>query len=151
MPVVRVGREQEPEQAAAVATSTDRSSTAPPAAASSEAPATATRGTRGRRQSKLLRIRTDLERRWVLLLSVGGVAVVLAAWAVAASRMEGSSILPTPAATWAALVKLSTDGVLLSNLWASLQRILIGYAISVAIGVVVGLAIGTYASVEAFF
>jgi len=46
---------------------------------------------------------------------------------------------------------LQRDGTLGADLWASLQRVLIGYTISVAIGVVLGIAIGTFASIEAFF
>ena len=109
-------------------------------------------GTRGRRQSAVVRIGGVLDVRWRLLLGVAGVVTILVVWAVAAARLEdGGALLPTPAATWHALDRLWANGVLRSDLWASTQRILIGYGISVSIGVVLGVAIGSFSSVESFF
>jgi NitT/TauT family transport system permease protein len=100
----------------------------------------------------MLRIGGVLDVRWRLLLGVAGVVTILLVWAVAASRVEdGGALLPTPAATWHALDRLWTSGVLRSDLWASTQRILIGYGISVSIGVVLGVAIGSFSSIESFF
>ncbi len=111
-----------------------------------------TRGTRGRRQAKLLRIGGDLEVGWRATLAILGVALVLAGWVVLAARAgRGGAIVPTPLATLRALRTLWDDGILRTDLWASTQRILIGYAISVGLAVVVGVAIGTFASIEAFF
>jgi NitT/TauT family transport system permease protein len=109
------------------------------------------RGVRGRRQSRLSSIRIEIGPGWRLALGAAGIVVVAAAWVFAASRMEGGSILPSPSATFKALIKLGTDGILTRDLWASTVRILIGYSISVAVGIVVGLAIGSFTSVEAFF
>jgi NitT/TauT family transport system permease protein len=106
---------------------------------------------RGRRQAPLLRIRGDLGMGWRIGLSAVGVAALLAVWTVAAASISKRTVLPTPAATWSALLDLWTDGVLTTDLWASLRRVLIGYGISVGIGVVLGIAIGTFASVESFF
>jgi NitT/TauT family transport system permease protein len=108
-------------------------------------------GVRGRRHAPLLRIRGRLGVGWKIGLGALGVIVVIAVWAIAAANTANSkTVLPTPAATWDALVTLQRDGVLRTALWASLQRVLIGYSISVAIGIVIGIAIGTFASVEAF-
>jgi NitT/TauT family transport system permease protein len=115
-----------------------------------DVPPAARPGTRGRRQSALWRIRGDLDLRWRILFGVVGIATVLAAWWIGAEMVEGSSILPSPPETVSAFGRLWTDGMLTTDLWASVQRILIGYGISVGIGVVVGVAIGTFASVEAF-
>jgi NitT/TauT family transport system permease protein len=115
-------------------------------------PAEPRSGVRGRRQRPLLRIRGHLPLGWKIGLGAAGVGVVLAIWAIAAANTANAkSLLPTPAATWHALVALQTDGVLSTDLWASVKRVLIGYSISVAIGIVIGIAIGTFASVEAFF
>jgi NitT/TauT family transport system permease protein len=106
---------------------------------------------RGRRQAPLLRVRGGLGLGWRIGLGAAGIGVIVLIWAVAAVRAGNSStLLPTPAATWSALVRLQTDGVLTTDLWASLRRVLIGYGISVAIGTVVGVAIGSFAAVEAF-
>jgi NitT/TauT family transport system permease protein len=127
-----------------------------PTPAPSPAPPATTAGrpvrTRGRRPAPLWRIRGPLGWGWRVGLSAGGVLVVLAGWALASTMLDsGSVVLPTPAATWAALVELWTEGTLQEDLWASTRRVAIGYGISVAIGIVVGIAIGTLASVEAFF
>jgi NitT/TauT family transport system permease protein len=108
-------------------------------------------GTRGRRQSPLWRIRGDLALGWRILFAVMGVTAVIAAWWIASAVVEGSSVIASPPETMSALGRLWTKGVLTHDLWASVQRILIGYGISVAIAIVVGVAIGTFTSVEAFF
>jgi NitT/TauT family transport system permease protein len=105
---------------------------------------------RGRRQAPLLRIRGTLGIGWKIGLGVVGVGALIAIWAVAAAN-SSRSVVPSPAAAWSALLELRRSGVLAAAAWASLQRVLIGYGISVAIGTVLGLAIGTFASVEAFF
>ncbi|MEY2430692.1 MAG: NitT/TauT family transport system permease protein [Acidimicrobiaceae bacterium] len=90
--------------------------------------------------------------RWRYPLGALGVLTIVAVWAVAASRVQdGSALLPTPAATWSALVRLWSTGVLRSDLWASTHRILVGYGISVTLGIVVGVSIGSFSSVESFF
>jgi NitT/TauT family transport system permease protein len=107
-------------------------------------------GVRGRRHSPLLRIRGTLGVGWRVGLGAAGLAVIIAVWTLAAANTS-KSVLPTPAATWSALGRLKSDGVLTTDLWASWRRVLIGYGISVGIGAVLGIAIGTFASVEAFF
>jgi NitT/TauT family transport system permease protein len=109
-----------------------------------------TPGVRGRRHGSLLRIRTPLPSRWRIGLAAAGVVAVFLVWFVAAVRIGQPSVLPTPAATWSALAKLASDGVLQRDLWASTQRILVGYSISVGLGVVLGMALGTFSSVESF-
>ncbi len=109
------------------------------------------RGVRGRRQHPLLRIRGRLGLGWRIGLGAAGVVVIVAIWAIAANAADSRSLLPTPAATWDALVRLQRNGILTTDLWASVRRVIIGYGISVAIGVVVGVAIGTFVSVDAFF
>lgn len=88
---------------------------------------------------------------WRIGLGAIGVATVFVLWIVASNSSGGDFLLPTPAATWKAFVELWRDGLFLKDLWASLYRIGIGYAISVLLGVIFGIAIGTFSSVEAFF
>ena len=109
-------------------------------------------GRRGRRQSSLLRIRGELSVPWRIGLGIVGIGTILGVWAAAAASVtDGSSLMPSPAATWQALGRLWSEDILRVDLWASLQRVLIGYGVSVAIGMVLGIAIGTFASIEAFF
>jgi NitT/TauT family transport system permease protein len=112
--------------------------------------AAARAGTRGRRHGDLTRIRGTLSRRWRVALGIVGVSAVILLWIYAAST-SSDTLVPTPAATWRAFIQLWRDGLFLGDLRASLQRIGIGYAISVGIGVVIGIVIGTFASAEAFF
>jgi NitT/TauT family transport system permease protein len=109
------------------------------------------RGVRGRRQHPLLRIRGHLGLGWRIGLGAAGVAVIVAIWALVANATDSKALLPTPAATWDALVRLQRDGILTTDLWASVRRVIYGYGISVAIGIVVGVAIGTFVSVDAYF
>jgi NitT/TauT family transport system permease protein len=105
---------------------------------------------RGRRHGSLTRVRGSLPVRWRITLGVLGLVGVVLLWIYGATT-QGPTIVPTPAATWDAFVQLWRDGHLPDDLFASLRRIGIGYAISIALGIAFGIAIGTFASAEAFF
>lgn len=108
------------------------------------------RGTRGRRQHALLRVRDDIPAPWRIGLMAAGLATPILLWLLLSSGSSGDLIVPSPAETWQGAMRLHDDGVLLGDFWASTRRILIGYAISMAIAIVLGLAMGTFRSVEAF-
>lgn len=110
-----------------------------------------TTGTRGRRQRPLWRVRAPIPASWRVALGAGGVAALLVTWFLVSSSMDNASLLPTPQATGAALWDMWSEGTLATDFRASLQRIVIGYSISMAIGVVVGLAIGSFAAFDALF
>ncbi|MCU1374749.1 MAG: ssuC [Actinomycetia bacterium] len=112
---------------------------------------TAPPATRGRRQSALWRIGGRLDTGWRVGLSVTGVLAVLVAWSLAAAQAGDAALFPTPLAAARALGNLWSDGTLRPALWASSQRILIGYGLSVLFGAVFGILIGSFPSVEAFF
>lgn len=78
------------------------------------------------------------------LLDQGKVALsllvaVLIWWAVAASGIVSPDLFPTPIAVWHAAVELYDDGLLFSDLCASLGRAAIGFAIGASMGVIIGL------------
>jgi NitT/TauT family transport system permease protein len=107
--------------------------------------------TRGRRQSALLRLRGDIPSSLRLVLAALGVAFLLGLWTLAATVWASDSFaVPTITATLSALKGLWDEGVLWSDLLASLQRVAIGYTASFIIGSVVGLAVGSFRSAEAF-
>jgi NitT/TauT family transport system permease protein len=58
--------------------------------------------------------------------------------------------VPTIPATADALVEMWQDGELWGDFTASLQRVMIGYSISMVIGVVLGVLMGSFATAEAF-
>jgi NitT/TauT family transport system permease protein len=110
--------------------------------------ARAARGTRGRRQHPLTRVRGPLSIEWRSLLGIAGVVSLFVIWLLAAGTTK---LVPSPTATWDAFTRLWRDGVFVGDLRASCQRIAIGYGISVVLGIVFGIAMGTFASAEAFF
>jgi NitT/TauT family transport system permease protein len=106
------------------------------------------RGTRGRRQHSLTRIRSPLSIGWRIVLGAAGLLSLVFVWLVASSA---TNLVPSPVETWHAFTRLWREGLLFDDIRASGQRIAIGYGISVALGVVFGIAIGTFTSAEAFF
>lgn len=108
------------------------------------------RGTRGRRHHALLRIRDDIPGGWRAGLMAAGLATPIVLWILLSQGSSGDLIVPSPADTWSGGRRLYDDGVLFGDIWASSERILIGYAISMLIAVVLGLSMGTFRSVEAF-
>jgi NitT/TauT family transport system permease protein len=107
-------------------------------------------GRRGRPPGRLWRIRGELPVAWRLGLGALGLVGVAVGWLLAASSTggEGGITVPSPAATWSALTDMYRAGTLVDDLLASGERMLLGYAISMAIGVVVGLLMGSFPGVE---
>ena len=64
-------------------------------------------------------------------LALGALAVLIGAWAFAASRTD-DLLLASPAATWRAFSENST--LLLDNAWVTLQEVLLGLAVAVVLG-----------------
>jgi NitT/TauT family transport system permease protein len=111
-----------------------------------------TPGERGRPPGRLTRIRGELPLGWRIGLGAVGLVALFVVWMVAAAQTSGPGSggvrVPYPSDTWNALVELKQEGLLWSDLWASAERILYGYTLSMAIGVVVGLGIGVLPGVE---
>jgi NitT/TauT family transport system permease protein len=106
---------------------------------------------RGRRQSAVGRLRGDISPRLRAGAAAAGVVCLVALWVLASTVFATEGIrVPTLGATWSALVEMGRDGELWGDFVASLRRVGIGYAISLAIGVGIGVLIGSFASAEAF-
>lgn len=76
---------------------------------------------------------------------VGAVAL----WQVATIGEPAVGGLPTPARVFAALLELLTSGDLFDALGASIQRVVLGFAIAAVVGVPLGLAMGHWRAFEA--
>jgi NitT/TauT family transport system permease protein len=130
----------------------DTNSTAPAparaAAGAGSVPAGVTGKGRGRRQIAVLRIRSELSMPWRIGLAAGGLAGVFALWVAASARSGGAVVVPSPADTWKAIGSAWSSGQLSHDFSASMGRIGLGYAISMAVGLVAGLLMGSFTSVE---
>ncbi|MDX6647001.1 MAG: NitT/TauT family transport system permease protein [Miltoncostaeaceae bacterium] len=109
------------------------------------------RRARGRAHHPLLRIQEEIPGRWRAALVALGLAAPILLWIALSQGSSGDLLVPSPAQTWRGASRLWHEGVLMGDVWASLRRILIGYAISMAIAVVLGLLMGSFRSVDSFF
>ena len=60
-------------------------------------------------------------------------------------------ILPSPEKVYSTFLNMISDGSIFINVYASMKRVLIGFAISTAIGVPLGLFFGIYSGVYEYF
>ncbi len=130
---------------------TDRSVVVVPARSAISTAAVATEepaGVRGRRQSVLGRLRGDLPPTVESSLGAIGFLLLIGTWSLVAS-LSSSEMIPSPWETWDGLVELHRRGDLVGNVAISVQRVAIGFAVSMAIGTVVGVLIGSFRSAEA--
>ncbi len=101
--------------------------------------------TDGARSSRRVPVPSVVRRSVVPLL-------LLVFWQVASSRhWWPPSVLPSPVTVAQTFWELLTDGQLLSNLWVSLHRVLIGASIGIGIGALLGIAAGLWSLVEEAF
>src|SRR5262245_45218054 len=84
-----------------------------------------------RKQTTCWRVRDDIPRRLEVALLISSIAVPLLLWQLLASSGLVSSIaLAGPIDTAKAARTMLADGTLLADTWASVQRVYIGFAIS---------------------
>ena len=105
-----------------------------------------------RRPWSLVTIRTPIPRlaRYSLMaLSVLGPLV--AWWLLTEFQLTSDRYLPSPEAVYLAGKEMIESGELVADLWASTQRVLIGFGITVLVSVPIGILIGTYVAGEALF
>lgn len=106
---------------------------------------------RGSPREGIFRLREQIPERLRLPLTVLSILVPFALWTlVSVSGLVNPLFLPTPLATFRAGVELAQSGLLLSDMAATLTRVGIGFALTVAISVPLGLAMGSFPSIKAF-
>lgn len=82
---------------------------------------------------------------WLLPLTLLGL------WALGADRgWLSAQVLPPPAYVWQTLVDLAATGDLWLNTSASLQRVLVGFAVGASLGSLIGVSMGLSRTVEAY-
>ncbi|MFG1401409.1 ABC transporter permease [Xanthobacter sediminis] len=77
------------------------------------------------------------------------VIVVAAWWLVSHSSVVPAMFLPSPEKVWAAGSRLMADGSLFVHTLASLEVVMLGFAISSVLAIPVGLWMGSYRAVQA--
>jgi ABC-type nitrate/sulfonate/bicarbonate transport system permease component len=71
-------------------------------------------------------------------------------WAVSTAGWVSRVFLPSPQATWVSLVEGVTDGELLAFSWATVSRMLLGWALASLLGVALGAVIGLSSTARAY-
>jgi len=79
------------------------------------------------------------------------VAVVLAAWSLLYPVVDNPSKLPSPADVWGAVEDQWVKGTLLSYIWGSVSRGLLGFLLALVIGTPLGLVVARVKFVRAAF
>jgi NitT/TauT family transport system permease protein len=105
-----------------------------------------------RRVPSLLAIRSPISRRARWILITLSVLVPVVTWlALSGSGTVEPRFLPSPMAVWSAGVEMARTGQLLSDGWASVQRVLWGFGLAVAVSVPLGIFMGTFRAGQAVF
>src|SRR5450756_2261154 len=71
-------------------------------------------------------------------------AALFLTWHLAATYFVRSVLFPPPASILTKAIELLANGTLVENVFASLQRIALGFLLGSAFGVPIGLAIGSF-------
>jgi ABC-type nitrate/sulfonate/bicarbonate transport system permease component len=81
--------------------------------------------------------------RWITAgVTVAAVVVAIAAWGLLSAVLVHSILLPTPSATGSALWDLITTQSSRSDIWATLWRIIKGFAAGSVVGILIGVLMG---------
>jgi NitT/TauT family transport system permease protein len=107
---------------------------------------------RARRTSALLAIRSPIPRRGRYSLTALSVLVPFLGWlALAASGAVPATFLPSPGAVLLAGEQMASSGELLTDLLATVQRVLLGFGLAVLVSVPLGIVMGTFLAGQAAF
>ncbi|AHJ65209.1 ABC transporter permease [Granulibacter bethesdensis] len=86
------------------------------------------------------------------LLGMGGLGILLAVWWLFTGPLAGAGSFSrrfAPGLALTSLIEMGWHGDLLTHVWLSLKRVLVGLAVALAVGVPLGLAVGGLRVVEA--
>ncbi|MEV6906978.1 ABC transporter permease [Amycolatopsis sp. NPDC051071] len=102
--------------------------------------------------SPLFSLRTTIPARWRWTLAVLSFAIPLLIWVTLnALGVVNPTFLPTPAAVLDAGLKMIESGELFSDLWATTQRVLLGFGLAVLVSIPLGIVMGTFNAGLALF
>jgi ABC-type nitrate/sulfonate/bicarbonate transport system permease component len=106
--------------------------------------------------ASFMTLRKEIATWQAVLISALCIASCLAAWwfvtrGEAEERTLGPTVLPSPFETFSNFRALWVDRKLPDNIWASLRRVALGFALAAGIGVPLGVLCGCFKSIHAFF
>jgi NitT/TauT family transport system permease protein len=105
----------------------------------------------------LFKIRHEVPRWQAAVFGLLCVLATLALWAfvtrgeTSEERTVSALVLPSPQETFGKLDELWFERALVRNMWASLRRVCLGFALAVAVGVPIGVLCGCFTGLRAFF
>jgi NitT/TauT family transport system permease protein len=100
----------------------------------------------------LFTIRTPIPRTTRWTATVLSLVLPLVAWVVlSASKAVPAVFLPSPQAVVSAGVEMARSGVLFADLWATFQRVLLGFGLAVLVSVPLGIVMGSFQVGQAAF
>lgn len=94
----------------------------------------------------------NISKKMYCILAVSSFAIILGLWFFASYGLDMDTMfLPTPVQTFEAAINLFTKGGFIIDIKMSVQRVVLGFLISVVVGIPLGVLIGVYAPCAAFF
>lgn len=99
----------------------------------------------------LLAIRTPISTRARWVLMVGSVLVPFGAWVGLSTSgvVQPAHYLPTPWQVYASGAEMARSGQLVTDAWATVARVLLGYGLAIAVSVPLGIAMGSLRAAQA--
>ncbi len=89
--------------------------------------------------------------RWAkMTLAASAWAIFLGVWQFAPRSPELAALLPTPLTVLETLYNLFAEKDFAADVWQSLQRTMLSFALAVAVAMPIGLLMGAFPAVEAF-
>jgi NitT/TauT family transport system permease protein len=105
-----------------------------------------------RRRPTVFAIRAPIPKAWRWTFMVLSLALPLVVWTLlSATSAVSPTFLPSPRAVLATGIDMAKSGELITDLWATVRRILYGFGIAVLISVPLGIAMGTFQAAQALF
>jgi NitT/TauT family transport system permease protein len=94
----------------------------------------------------VLTLKVPIGRTSTWILTAASFLLPLAGWWLLSisGLVQPASYLPTPVATYRALLDLASSGDLLPDIGASVSRVFVGFGLAVAVSVPLGLAMGSF-------
>jgi NitT/TauT family transport system permease protein len=103
-----------------------------------------------RRRARLWAVRAPIPRPAYITLAALSILAPLAAWLLlSASGQVNPRFLPSVLDVWSAGVEMARSGQLLTDAWASVRRVLIGFGLAAAVSAPLGLLLGSFRAGQA--